>query len=274
MKASLNETVFDIYSPTTDHCVGLISIPHSGLYIPQEFNEFLTNDSKLLDKDVDFGVHELVNIERLRDLGLTVIKSNIHRTAIDLNRAPADCVLNWKSNSHGEKIVLQTPDVSKENFLRGKYYSPYFETLTSSLDYIQTIFEKKFGKNKRASFVDLHSMPSHPTEYHLQKNPNQDTERPDFCLSDQFGKSCEEEYILKAKELFDKLGYNTKINSPYVGGYITQKYISHKVNNIQIEIKRNLYMDEISRSHVTEKKELLKNNLMKVLEEFFLSFYH
>lgn len=273
MKDKLDTPIFDIYSPLSEHCIGVLSIPHSGEIIPDEFEAFLVKDKKVRDRDVDYGVHELIEFEELRKAGILIIKSNIHRICVDLNRAADKCVLNWKSNSHGEPLVIQEPDAETTELLIGKYHAPYYQTLRSTIEVVQEHFEKKFSKEKRSSFVDLHSMPSKPTAYHLKQNPNQAMSRPDFCNSDQHGVSCDAEYINYVTDLF-KEKYNPAINNPYVGGHITQYFMHEKVNNIQIEINRALYMNEESRTFNTDKKDVLKRDLTDILIKHFKKFYN
>ena len=258
--------IFELYSPHVP-IIGVLSIPHSGEILPEEFKEYLINDPVLIARDVDYGVHHLVDIEKLNQNGIAVIKSNIIRTAIDLNRSRDKCFLNWEKNSHGEKIVLKRPDKNTEEKLIQTYYAPYYEVMTAMIN------ELKY-KMKIASFIDLHSMPSTPTEYHYQQNPNQKAHRPDFCLSDDFGDTCESSFIETVKHLLEKHYSQVKINDPYIGGHIT-KYVTTipEVNNIQIEIKRDIYMDESKRELIRDLSEPLKPILTDCLIQTFTKFW-
>lgn len=258
--------IFKYFAPK-EPFIGIVSIPHSGEFIPVEFKPFLTDDLKAIACDVDFKVDELVNIEKLNEAGIAVIVSTIHRTCVDLNRPENSAVLNWKSNSHGEKLVLAEPDAKLKSLLESKYHIPYFEMLKTM------ILELQKKAKKPVSFVDLHSMPSKPTEYHLKVTPNQPLIRPDFCVSDIEGISCTKDYINSICKELEAFSANVTQNIPYYGGHITR--FIHKtysdINNIQIEISRGIYMDE-------QKKELndvlvkpLKENLTSSLIKFFKS---
>ncbi|MBD64450.1 MAG: hypothetical protein CME62_04545 [Halobacteriovoraceae bacterium] len=257
--------LFNYYAPQNKY-IGLISIPHSGLEKPHEFDEFLTQDEVALKQDVDFFVHELVDIPKLQARGIAVIKSNIIRTCVDLNRSPETCVLNWKQNSRQVPVVTQEPDELKATELRAKFYGPYYEMLKA------LIFEL-INKNPPGNIVDLHSMPSRATAYHMQQKPDQREQRPDFCLSDQFGASCVPAFIQNIQTALAEKYSEVFINDPYKGGYITQ-YIHENfagVNNIQIEISRALYMDEEQFSLKPEHAEL-KDHLTKSLIALFEKF--
>ena len=100
--------IFNYYAPKNNY-IGILSIPHSGEHIPQEFKEFLISNQSDLDCDLDYKVDELVDIDTLTNNGIAVIVSNIHRACVDLNRAEDKSVLNWKKNSKGIQIVTSEP---------------------------------------------------------------------------------------------------------------------------------------------------------------------
>lgn len=256
------QQVFELF-PTKKSPIGFVSIPHSGEYLPEEFKPYLVENTKDLMQDVDFRVHELIDIETLQNEGISVVKADIIRTAIDLNRKAEDAVLNWKSNSKGKKIVIKEPEQEKKDYFMAKYYLPYYEMLKTQYFMLQE-------KSHLPSFIDLHSMPSEAEEYHLKINPHQDKIRPDFCLSDYRGKTCKKEYILSIQEKLSKHYDNVTINNPYFGGHVTQHMdrMYKPLNNIQIEISRGIYMDEKTQT-LTENSKRLKSVLTSEIVSFF-----
>ena len=258
--------IFDFY-PAQNETIGIVSIPHSGENLPQEFKEFLVDNIKDLMQDVDYRVHELIDIKALNEAGIAVIKSNIIRTAVDLNRAKDKALLNWKTNSKGKKVVTKEPNIEQATLLTEHYYSPYYEMLKALLNELSTKFQKP-------SFIDLHSMPSRATEYHMKYNPNQDVIRPEFCVSDQTGKTCEPEFINYVNDKLKEEYPTSKMNNPYFGGHVTvhvDQMFPH-ANNIQIEISREIYMDEETQQLVSEKVNKLKPFLTQVLIQTFSHF--
>lgn len=257
--------VFDYFPPREDQFIGLLSIPHSGETIPSEFLPYLSGDERAYKEDVDFKVNELVDIKALQNAGIAVMVAHVHRICIDLNRAENASFMFWKQNTHGKPLVVKEADKETERKLLDKYYLPYFEMLKNIMKRLE---ETKSGL---VSAVDLHSMPSRPTEYHMKQNPNQGTHRADFCLSDRKGLTCQKEFI----DVFDRAlaqHYETIQNNPYVGGYITEYLNNFRSNNIQIEIKREIYMDESTKLLVPEKVTKLKPILTNALIEGFKSF--
>lgn len=258
--------LFNFYGPKGSLYRGLLSIPHSGENIPAEFEKYLSGDLSAYREDVDFKVNELVDIKKLQDVGIAVLVADVHRVCVDLNRAESNSVLFWKDNTQGKKLVVTDPDANANEAFIEKYYKPYYEILKAAL---QDLEKRKKGL---VSMVDLHSMPSRPTDYHMKQNPNQKMHRPDFCVSDRKGKTATPEFINFFKDGFVRAGHESSLNDPYVGGYITEYVDQFRTNNIQIEINRSIYMDEIKKELIASKVEKLKPILTQVLIEGFEKF--
>ena len=258
--------LFDYYAPTGTSYRGILSIPHSGENIPAEFEKYLSGDLEAYKEDVDYKVNELVDIKKLQEAGVAVLVSHIHRVCVDLNRAENICVLCWKDNTQGKKLVFIDPDPLEAQRLIEKYYRPYYELLKAALQDL----EKR--KKRPVSMIDLHSMPSRPTEYHMKQNPNQKMHRPDFCVSDRRGVTAEADFINFFKNELIKAGHESSLNDPYVGGYITEFVNQFRTNNIQIEINRNIYMDEKTKLLIPLKVSHLRPMLTDVLISGFLKF--
>lgn len=260
--------VFDLYAPTSDKFIGVISIPHSGENIPPLFEDYLTKEQRHRFEDVDTKVDQLVDIKKLQEKGIAVIVAHTQRICVDLNRAPELCVLNWKQNSMGQPLVLKEVSKELEQELVAKYHAPYFETIKSLINNLER-------KMLKPSFIDLHSMPSKPTEYHLKITPNQALERPDFCVSDVSGTTCEKNFINFICDQLKKTYPLVNQNDPYYGGYITRHVdeLFPTANNIQIEIKRGNYLNEVSKELIPDKVAKMKPTLTEALIATFENFF-
>ena len=258
--------IFDFYAPLGVNYRGLLSIPHSGESIPPEFEKFLSGDHKAYKEDVDYKVNELVEIKKLQESGIAVLVARVHRVCVDLNRAESNCVLFWKDNTQGKKLVVVDPDETQTMHFIETYHRPYFEIMKAAL---QDLEKRKKGL---VSMVDLHSMPSRPTEYHMKQNPKQKLHRPNFCISDRRGKTATPEFIHFFKEELEKKGHESTLNDPYIGGYVTEYVDQFRTNNIQIEINRGIYMDESSKELIPNKAALVKSALTDVLIRGFEAF--
>ncbi|MCK5882187.1 MAG: N-formylglutamate amidohydrolase [Bacteriovoracaceae bacterium] len=243
--------VYDFFPPLGE-VKGILSIPHAGEVIPDEFLSYLTDDARAMMEDVDYRVHQLVDIERITNAGIAVIVANVHRYCVDLNRAPEAAVLNWKENSKGIPIVISGPTSATSRKLVEKYHSSYYNCLK---EVVEVVFE---NINRTVPFIDLHSMPSRPTEYHLKLNPDQKVDRADFCVSNlKDNSSCTSAYIDFVIDKLKVSGYNPVINEPYFGGFVTKYINQFDTNNIQIEINRRIYMDEEEKVLTAKKVEIL-----------------
>ena len=251
--------LFSYHSPLGTKVLGLVSIPHSGEDIPPVFESFLSGDLEAYREDIDFRVNELVDIPELQKAGIGVLVSHVHRICVDLNRDESNCVLFWKKNTKEKTLVKLDPDVETVRSFVETFHRPYYEIMRSFL----TDLRRK--NPAHANFIDLHSMPSTASAYHMKMNPNQKQRRPDFCLSDFRGKTCIPEFIGEFQKKFQSAGFDASINDPYVGGNVTQWADALATNNIQIEINRALYMDEVTKELLPEKARNLKSVITETL---------
>jgi N-formylglutamate deformylase len=259
-------SLFDFYAPLGTKYRGLLSIPHSGESVPEAFKPYLSGDHSAYKEDVDFKVNELVDIEQLQKSGIAVLVAHVHRVCVDLNRSENQSILCWKENTQGKKLVVQEPTPEMvESFLE-KYHRPYYHILKAAIQDL----EKR--KNGLVSMIDLHSMPSKPTAYHMKQNPNQKMHRPDFCVSDRKGKTAQKEFTHFFNDQLNLAGHESSLNDPYVGGYITEYVDQFRTNNIQIEINRSIYMDESTKQLISTKVELLRPKLTAILINGFETF--
>lgn len=95
------------------------------------------------------------------------------------------------------------------------------------------------GRHGRAFLIDCHSMPS--------RQPGR-RRLADIVLGDRFGSSCSARLTSLLERRFRKLGLSVARNAPYAGGYTTLRYGRPRrgLHTIQIEIRRDLYMDEMA----------------------------
>lgn len=243
--------LFTYHPPLTERACGLVSIPHSGEDVPAEFWPMLSADLATMREDVDFRVDALVDIEALQQAGVGVLVAHVHRVCVDLNRDEKNCILFWMQNTQGVPQVKERPTAEYEQELVDRYHRPFFEVYTSLLRELERRLPGP------VPVVDLHSMPSRPTAYHMKQNPHQRLTRAEFCISDQHGKTCAPAFIARFGELLRSQGFSVAVNDPYVGGFVTTFVNRFRTNNIQIEINRAVYMDE-------EKKELIAAHVQRL----------
>jgi N-formylglutamate deformylase len=93
--------------------------------------------------------------------------------------------------------------------------------------------------------IDCHSMPSHVSV------SGRGDRLADIVLGDVHGTACAPYLTRFVERRLIDLGYRVRRNDPYAGGFITRNYgrPREQVHALQIEIARDLYMDEARFEH-------------------------
>lgn len=115
-------------------------------------------------------------------------------------------------------------------------YWPYHEAL-------QRLIGQGVATFGGVLLLDCHSMPR------LTANGSASAEAlVDIALGDRYGRSCEAFLVERAELFLRRRGFRVARNRPYAGGYITARYgrPDAGVHALQIEVRRDLYMDERS----------------------------
>lgn len=231
----------------------LITIPHSGEETPLEVHWLKNLNESILMGDVDRYVDKLY-IPFLNQMKIPYLFTKWHRYVVDLNRLPddvdADSVagsknpsgtyprgLHWVYTTKGTRLMpTPIPPEFHLSLLR-KYYDSFH------LEIAKKYKEFELGA-KNIYHIDAHSMPSKGTSMH----PDPGETRAEVVISDQKGKSCSPRFRDLVVEGYEKAGLKIKLNWPYVGGRITERYgdPSRGRHTIQVELNRSLYMDEIT----------------------------
>ncbi len=118
-----------------------------------------------------------------------------------------------------------------------RHHAPYHEALA-------TLMRRARATHGLAVLYDCHSMPSDA----LRSAARVRGRRPEIVLGDRFGASAADWVTARAQAAFEAAGFTVARNTPFAGGYITQRYgrPSHAWHAVQIEIDRALYLDERS----------------------------
>jgi N-formylglutamate deformylase len=247
----------------------LLSIPHGGLRKPLELDGHLCITDRDLFDDSDPFVIEIYD---LRDKVQSVIKTDVARTFVDLNRS-----LQQMPPDNPDGLIKSMTCYEKPIYIKGKepdkflrdsliefYYVPYHKAIQKSISELDLKL-----------CIDCHSMASVAPGI---SPDGANKKRPLFCLSNQDGKTCSNEMIeLLADCISHSYSIDRKeisINSPFLGGYITKTYGNNPLPWIQVEMNRSLYLSppwfnpenlSVEKTHL----ENLKNQFENSLELFF-----
>ncbi len=217
----------------------LLSIPHGGRIKPAELlGRTCITDRDLFDDSDPF----VVEIYELRGIVERVIKTDIARTFVDLNRSPKDLPPAnpdglIKSTTCYKRPIYHAglePGDALQNSLIELYYNPYHDSIRKSIAELDL-----------KACLDCHSMapvapPISPNQY--------GSGRPAFCISNRDGSTAPQSMM---DALADSITEHFLVdrdmvaqNSPFQGGYITKTYGDGPVPWIQVEMNRNLYLSE------------------------------
>lgn len=250
-----------------------ITVPHAGEKVPVEATWLKGLVEPILMSDVDRYVDQFY-VPVAETFGLPVIAADIHRYVVDLNRIPEDIDqdavaessnppglfttgFHWSQTMNGARLIKKPISMKLHQQLTQKYFQPFHEKI-----------EKQYADFKTAGFkkiyhLDGHSMPSKGTVNH--RDPG--GERPQIVVSDRDGTSCDPRYKDIVIESYRSAGFEVSYNWPYKGGRITETYGKPQNGRhaIQVEMNRNLYMDEITKKKKPEAFLLVQKQVMRAV---------
>lgn len=257
---------FVIRQATIDAIPLVVSIPHTGVYLPKELEDRLASDYMRSLPMTDWHLHHLYDF--LPDLGVTTIHATWSRFVADLNRPPepkalypgrVETGLVAKETFWGDVIWSDYPDETEIARWRAEVHAPYHAALSSLLE--QT--REKFGF---AILIDNHSVASRGNLLH-------DELQDDIYLGNRDDQTCGEWLISAVQQAMESQGLRVLRNTPYKGGYITDHYGRLPgIESLQIEMCQRVYMDESEPAGATESerfaraRQLLQPVFVKVAE--------
>ncbi len=250
------DPVIDIRRPQSVRLPLVFGTPHSGRIYPPCFLDASRLDAHGLRRSEDAYVDDL--LADAAAAGAPLLRACFPRAYLDVNRQPFELDPAMFDGPLPPQTISDTPRIAaglgtiprivaegvdiyatrlpaSEAMTRiEQFYLPYHRALRQLLE--QT--RNRFGV---ALLIDGHSMPSRITA-------NARKRRPDFILGDNHGKACDPAIWSTAEHFFKQKGFRVVRNNPYAGGYITRTYGTPEkgIHALQIEINRDLYMDENS----------------------------
>jgi N-formylglutamate deformylase len=218
----------------------VVSVPHTGSTIPPALATRLTSPW-LARKDADWWLELLYDFAA--SLGATVIRTEISRTVIDVNRDPsgvslypgqATTALCPESTFDGEPLYRDGQTLSADEIADRtlQYFDPYHQALTSEISRLRT-------RHQRVVLYDCHSIRSRIPRLFEGLLPN-------YNIGTNDGASCDPALTTQVEAICAKSGASQVTNGRFKGGYITRTYgdPANKVHAVQLELSEAIYMDE------------------------------
>ena len=238
----------------------LVASPHSGRRYSDDFLASSRLDSLALRRSEDSFVDELY--AAAPDFGAPLLAATFPRAWCDANREPweldpamfADALPHWV-NATSPRVAVGLGTIARivasgEQIYRTKLtfqeaeqrvhacWQPFHDTLGALIGGTMALFGS-------CLLIDCHSMPS-PSPATSGAAGRNVLKQPDFVLGDAHGTACSPRVTRFVERALTDLGFTVRRNDPYAGGFITRHYgrPRERIHVLQIEIARDLYMDE------------------------------
>jgi N-formylglutamate amidohydrolase len=232
----------------------IFASPHSGRVYPAGLMAASVLSATAIRASEDAFVDELVAGGVA--VGAAVIANRFARAYVDVNREPWELdpamfedALPAYASARGPRIAAGLGVVPRivadgqEIYGRKLAFSeaaarieavhaPYHTALSGLVD-------SALARHGRVVVIDWHSMPS-------AAGVTVRGGRLDFVLGDRFGQACDGGLTRLVETALRDLGHRVARNTPYAGGYTTERYgrPGAGVHTLQVEINRGLYLDE------------------------------
>lgn len=229
---------FEIRRPAVDAIPLVISIPHTGTYVPESILARFASDYIRSLPMTDWHLHQLYDF--LPELGVTTIYATWSRFVADLNRPPEPRALYpgrfetgivARETFWGDVIWDEPPREEEVAAWKREVHAPYHAQLTELL-------EENLRRFGRAVLIDAHSVASRASKLHGELEN-------DIYLGNRDEETCGEWLTGAVQREMESAGLHVVRNHPYKGGYITDHYGRlENVEALQIEMCQRVYMNE------------------------------
>lgn len=231
----------------------IIHIPHSSLYIPNEYRKTSFLEKNELDIENEFMCD--LYIDKLVNNKNQTIIFKYSRLYCDVERFRDDSEV---MNKYGMGYIYTKTSLGKDMFKPSvKDKNKIDKIYNEHHDLFDEMVSKILDKYKKCIIIDLHSY-SDELVYRLFGY----NDAPDICLGVEENYYSKEivDYITKS---FNKFGYSVKINYPYSGSFVPNRFYN-KVNtgivSVMIEINKRVYINDL------DKFKKILNNILDNIE--------
>jgi N-formylglutamate amidohydrolase len=217
----------------------IIAVPHAGTLVPADYAAALVPERAILD--TDWHVHRLYDFAR--DLGATLIRTDIARAVIDMNRDPSGASL-YPGQATTELCPTTTfdgaplhhpgmaPDEADVAARRERFHTPYHAAIRAEIARLRSA-------HAAVVLYDAHSIRSRVPRLF-------DGELPEFNIGSVGRTSCAPALVERIEMLARMSGRPTVVDGRFRGGWTTRHHgnPAAQVHAIQMELAQRAYLDE------------------------------
>ena len=198
----------------------LVSVPHAGLKIPQEIEQYCALTQEQILDDSDEGAAEVYSF---KPEVAGYVTTDVARVIVDVNRAETDRspdgVVKTRT-CQDVPVYCQIPPPELQETLIERYYRPYHNQLT------------ELAARASLGFDCLAMLTIGPSV-----GPDAGCQRPNICLSNADG-TCPQDWFDKLIRCFEEsFGIQVSVNEPFRGGHIIRTHAS-ELPWVQVELSR------------------------------------
>ena len=218
----------------------VIGLPHTGTRIPEDAAGGLVS-AWLATRDADWWVHKLYAFAT--ELGATLVRTDISRTVIDVNRDPSGASL-YPGMATTKLCPTMTfdadalyrsgrePDDAEIARRTETWFQPYHDALASELARLRKV-------HPMVVLYDAHSIRSRIPRLF-------DGELPQFNIGTNSGRACSPALAQAVERICVGSGQSTILDGRFKGGWTTRHYGQPEtgIHAIQMELADRGYMDE------------------------------
>ena len=228
----------------------LLSIPHSGLEIPEEIQVRINPKAKRIHTDWEMDTF-------IKDFPFTSISSKLTRYIVDVNRSKYTSKTSTSSiipkyDEDGNSLFKQYPSKAIQQQWLKEFYNPYYDAILEQLSL-------KEPNSSKICLLDLHSY------------DDQSFASDKIIISTRDCSTISKESLKFIVRCFEKAGLSIQLDTPFKGGNIIHEVSKQQnVEAIQIEIPYSLYLHNNTLD--PQKSKSLQEKLLQVflqIEEYY-----
>lgn len=232
----------------------IIHIPHASLEVFPGFKKRLTISYSDFQRENKFISDYMVDKFVPNNFN-NIIKFEYSRMMCDVERYLDE---NQEEMAKYGMGVLYTKDSNGRDFInREEDESWIINIYKKHHEKLDNMVEEILNKNGNCIIIDLHSFSDKFVEKMFNKKNN-----PDICLGINKN-NYDKELLLKTISHFKRFGYSVKINYPYSGSIVSNRFPN--VKSMMIEINKRIYLNKLNEYNefyncMKEYYKLLKRN--------------
>ena len=220
----------------------LLSIPHSGIEIPEGIQVRINPKAKRIHTDWEMDTF-------IKAFPFTIISSKLSRYIVDVNRSKYTSKTSAlpiipKYDEDGNSLFKQYPSKAIQKQWLKEFYNPYYYAILEQI----SLKEQNFSK---ICLLDLHS---YDDEYF---------ETNKIIISTREHSTISKESLKFIVHCFEKAALSIQLDKPFKGGNIIHEVSKQpNVEAIQIEIPYSLYLHHNTLD--ATKSKILQEKLLQV----------